>query len=69
MGTSTNYETPLPINLPVVLHAYETWPLALREDGRKVYENREPWKIFAPNRVGVPGGLRKLQCGEKDTSL
>lgn len=61
MRTSTNYETPQPIYLPVILHGYETWPLALREeDGRKVYEIRVPWKIFAPKKVGVTGGLRKL---------
>jgi hypothetical protein len=70
MRTSTNYETPQPINLPVVLHDYETWPLTLQEeDGLKVYENRVPWKIIAPNRVGVTGGLRKLQCGGEDTPV
>jgi hypothetical protein len=47
MGTSTNYEIPQPINLPVVLHEYETWPLALLEEGWEVYENTVPWKIFS----------------------
>jgi hypothetical protein len=52
------YET---IILPAVLYGCETWSLTLREECiLRVFENREPRRIFGPKRVEVIGEWRKL---------
>jgi hypothetical protein len=51
--------------LPVVLYAYKTWSLALREEHRlREFDNRVPRKIFGPNRNDVTGELRRLHNEE-----
>jgi hypothetical protein len=53
------------IILPVVLYGCETWSLTLREEHRlRVFQNREPRRIFGPKRKGVTGGWRKLHNEE-----
>jgi hypothetical protein len=50
--------------LPVVLYAYETWSLALREEHRlTVFENRVSRNIFGPKSVEY-GPLRNLHNDE-----
>jgi hypothetical protein len=45
------------IILPVVLYAFETWSLILREESRlMVFENRVLRRIFVPKRDEVTGG-------------
>ena len=44
------------IILPVVLYAYETWSLTLREECRlRIFENRVLRRIFGPKRNEVMG--------------
>jgi hypothetical protein len=51
------------VNLPVVLHGYETWSLTLREEQRlRVSENRV-LRIFGPKRE-EDGSWRKLHNDE-----
>jgi hypothetical protein len=53
------------IILPVVLYAYETWSLTLREEPRlRVFENRMLRRIFGPRRDVVTGGWRNLHNEE-----
>jgi hypothetical protein len=57
-----NYGT---ILLPVVLYGCETWSLTLRGEHRlRVFENREPGRIFGPKRDEVTGDWRKLHIEE-----
>jgi hypothetical protein len=49
------------IILPVVLYAFETWSLTLREEHRlRVFENRVLRRILGQKRDEVTGGCRKL---------
>jgi hypothetical protein len=58
----TIYKT---IILPVVLYAYETLSLTLREEHRpRVFENRVLRKIFGPKWDEVIKGRRKLHNEE-----
>jgi hypothetical protein len=53
------------IILPVVLYAYETWTLTLREEHRlRVFENRVLRRIFGSKKDEVTGGWRKLHNEE-----
>ena len=53
------------IILPVVLYAFETWSLTLREERRlRVFENRVLRRVFAPKRDEVTGERRKLHNEE-----
>jgi hypothetical protein len=53
------------IILPLVLYAYETWSLTLREEHRlRVFENRVLRRIFGPKRDEVTGDGRKLHNEE-----
>jgi glycyl-tRNA synthetase alpha subunit len=48
--------------LPIILHAYETWSVTLREEYvlRVFKNNRELGKIFEPSKEEVKGDWRKL---------
>jgi hypothetical protein len=49
----------------VVLYAYGTWSLTLREEHRlRVFENRVLRRAFAQKRHEVAGGCRKLHNEE-----
>jgi hypothetical protein len=48
------------INLSVVLYWCETWSLTLREEHRRVFENRVLRRIFGPKKDEVRGEWRKL---------
>jgi hypothetical protein len=51
--------------LPVVLYAYETWSLTLRQEHRfRVSENRELKIIFGLKKDEVTGGWRELHNEE-----
>jgi hypothetical protein len=53
------------IILPLVVYGCEIWSLTLREQHRlRVFENRLLRRIFAPKRVEVMGGKRKLHDKE-----
>jgi hypothetical protein len=53
------------IILPVVLYAYETCCLILREEHRlRVFENRVLRRIFGSKKDEVTGGWRKLHNEE-----
>jgi len=53
------------IILPLVLYAYETWSLTLREEHRlSVFENRVLRRIFGPKRDKVTREWRKLHNEE-----
>jgi hypothetical protein len=53
------------IILPVVLYAYETWSLTLREEHRlRVFENRVLRRIFGPKKDEVTGEWRKSRNEE-----
>jgi hypothetical protein len=47
--------------LGIIQYGCENWSLILREEHRlRVFENREPRKIFGQKRDEVKGGWRKL---------
>jgi hypothetical protein len=53
------------IILPVVLYAYESWSLTLREECRlRVFENRVLKRVFGPKRNEVTGEWRRLHNKE-----
>jgi hypothetical protein len=53
------------IILPVVLYAFETWSLTLKEERRlRVFENMVLRKIFGPKTDEVSGEWRKLHKEE-----
>jgi len=44
-----------------VLYGSETWPLALREEGKlRVFENRVLRRIFGPRSDEVTGGMEEI---------
>jgi hypothetical protein len=57
------------IILPVVLYAFETWSLTLKEEhGLRVFENRTLRRIFGPKRDEITGEWRKLHEKEMYSS-
>jgi len=53
------------IILPVVLYAFETWSLTLREERKlRVFENKVLRRIFGPRRDEVTGEWRRLHNEE-----